>query len=109
MATHSVNKPLKINKRPMDDDSDEENIISSIPTIACPEDLTKDNKICLINGYTRQQYKQDISSDIIKLFYNYYELSIYWSIDNELLSEMSGAKNYQKFTSKRYQYTFNNN
>ena len=89
-------------------ESDEETDTITIESTRYPEDLAKDNKVCLVNGYTREQSQDDIPSEIIKLFYDYYDIATYWKIDKELLSEMREAKTYQQFHSTKFKYTVNN-
>lgn len=71
-----------------------------------PEDLTKYTKTCLIAGYTRR-VNCNIPSEIIALFYDYYDISKYWKINPELLSKMKQATNFQTFDSEGIKYEFN--
>ena len=101
---------FKINKRPRDDTSDDDEEIEiqlqSYPTFS--EDLTREHKLCLVEGYSREQYQKDIPTEISNLFYDYYEQSSYWSINEESLSRMKQAKNCEEFFSNTFTYNNTN-
>lgn len=46
-------------------------------TTAYPEDLTKDNKLCLVHGYVKEESNDQIPSELVKIFYDFYETAIY--------------------------------
>ena len=99
---------FRIHRRPKDDSSDEETEEKleqyNTPGLY-PDELTKDNKICLVSGYTKEQYEDHIPAGIIKLFYDYYELSIYTKIDkNKLLNKLDPVRVGENFDIASHSY-----
>eukprot|EP01084_Bolivina_argentea_P168231 291805_1 len=86
----------------------EQDICSLQSKTTYTEDLTKKNRICLVHGYVRDQHKEDIPAEIIRLFYEYFETATYWKMNENLFSQMKLAKYDQTFYSKRFKYDVNN-
>ena len=73
------------------------------------EDITQHDKICLVNGYTREESKEKIPPEIARIFYDYYEHASCWTINKEMLAKISSQDCIDKeFTSSSFAYNDHN-